>query len=126
VCPWLASKIRCPTRHAQQKQQDEHPSEPSALRTIRIFNYNSSTLPSGLHERLLVCFYSLLNKRLDGAHLTLGQATDTRLIQTERVDDERQIRLTVHHDLLDSVQILLRQRLSSLYPSIDLRIETCS
>ena len=95
-----------------------------ALRTMKIVNRNSNTLPEGLYERLLICLHPLFQERLDYHNLTVGRTIDKNLIKIERFDEQNQIHLTINNNLLVRLQSIVAQNLFSFYPSVPLRIET--
>lgn len=95
-----------------------------SIQTIKILNGNSSFLPNGLYERLLICLHPLFYERLDYYNITLGRTIEKNLIQIERLDNDNYISITINNCLLERIESLLIHNLFSFYPMINLRIET--
>lgn len=91
---------------------------------IKIRNENSTILPKGLYERLLICLHPLFYERLDYSNLTLGRTIDRDLIQIERFDKENEIHLTINKNLFERIEDLLLHHLFLFYPNGNFRIET--
>jgi hypothetical protein len=94
-----------------------------SIQIIKIRNQNSTFLPDGFYERLLICLHCLFNERLDYYNFTLGRTIDKDLIQIERFDEQNQIQLTINNNLLERIRTLLHT-LFSFYPNRNFRIET--
>lgn len=91
---------------------------------LRISTENSSSLPRGFYERLLIVLHSLFDERLDYANITIGRTVEKNLLQIERNEIDQNITITTNSSLIESIENLLHSRLFSFYPMMKFRIET--
>lgn len=126
-------KFPCRQSNYSKEQQlyvsiDDEDSDTSSIDpqiTIKILNNDLNFLPNGLYERLLICLHPLLDERLDYSNLTFGRTIDKSLLTIQRFEEQKQIHLISNNNiLLEHIKNLLIHNLFSLYPNVNLRIET--